>query len=172
MPRGVPPQPDTETVEPVPDGEPGELVLTTLTKPALPMLRYRTRDITRLERAPCDCGLTRVRILRVTGRNDDMPIIRGVNVYPSQNEAGVCRPGLSPHYRPVLDRHGALDNVRPEVEADPVVAPADCACLGQRRRAPLQVDDRRDRPRCRCSRQVLCRGRRARRCGCGCGCGI
>jgi acyl-CoA synthetase (AMP-forming)/AMP-acid ligase II len=78
----------------VPEGEPGELVITTLTKQALPMLRYRTRDITRLDHSPCACGRTHVRILRVTGRNDDMLIIRGVNVYPSQIESVlVGRPG-------------------------------------------------------------------------------
>jgi phenylacetate-CoA ligase len=116
---------DPETGAPVPEGEPGELVITTLTKQALPMLRYRTRDITRLTRSPCDCGRTHVRILRVTGRNDDMLIIRGVNVYPSQIEAVlVGRPGLSPHYQLVLERHGALDHVRLEVEALPS-APAD-----------------------------------------------
>jgi phenylacetate-CoA ligase len=110
---------------PVPDGAPGELVITTLSKQALPMLRYRTRDITRLERTPCSCGRTHVRILRVTGRNDDMMIIRGVNVYPSQIESVlVGRPGVAPHYQLVLQRHGALDSVRLEVEALPSVPAA------------------------------------------------
>ena len=116
---------DPDTGEPVPEGEPGELVITTLTKQALPMLRYRTRDITRLTREPCACGRTHVRILRVTGRNDDMLIIRGVNVYPSQIEAVlVGRPGLAPHYQLVLERHGALDSVRLEIEALPSVPEA------------------------------------------------
>ena len=78
---------DPKTLEPVPAGEPGELVITTLTKEALPMVRYRSRDITRLNHEPCACGRTHVRIMRVTGRDDDMMIIRGVNVYPSQVEA-------------------------------------------------------------------------------------
>ncbi len=117
---------DPDTGAPVPEGEPGELVITTLTKQALPMLRYRTRDITRLEHAPCACGRTHVRILRVTGRNDDMLIIRGVNVYPSQIEAVlVGRPGVAPHYQLVLERQGALDQVRLEIEAQPSVQPGD-----------------------------------------------
>ena len=106
----------------MPEGEAGELVITTLTKQALPMLRYRTRDITRLPRAPCACGRTHARILRVTGRNDDMLIIRGVNVYPSQIEAVlVGRPGIAPHYQLVVERHGSLDHVALEVEAQPGV---------------------------------------------------
>ncbi len=123
---------DPDTGQAVPEGEPGELVITTLTKQALPMLRYRTRDITRLETAPCDCGRTHLRILRVTGRNDDMMIVRGVNVFPSQIESVlVGRPGLSPHYQLVLDRHGALDSVRLEIEAQPEVSTADYPRLAQ-----------------------------------------
>ncbi len=111
---------DPETGKPLPEGEAGELVITTLTKQALPMLRYRTRDITRLTTAPCDCGRTHVRILRITGRNDDMLIIRGVNVYPSQIEAVLIgRPHLAPHYQLVVERHGNLDQVAVEVEAEP-----------------------------------------------------
>ncbi len=109
---------DPETGRALPEGEAGELVITTLTKQALPMLRYRTRDITRLTSAPCDCGRTHVRILRITGRNDDMLIIRGVNVYPSQVEAVlVGRPKIAPHYQLVVTREGVLDHVRIEVEA-------------------------------------------------------
>jgi phenylacetate-CoA ligase len=100
-----------------PRGESGELVITTLTKQALPMIRYRTRDITRLSDEPCRCGRTHVRIMRVTGRDDDMMIIRGVNVYPSQVEAALLGlPGLSPHYQIVLTREGALDAMTIEVE--------------------------------------------------------
>jgi phenylacetate-CoA ligase len=110
---------DPETLEPLPQGETGELVITTLTKEALPMIRYRTRDITRLSDAPCACGRTHVRIMRVTGRNDDMLIIRGVNVYPSQVEAVlVGLPGLAPHYQIVLTKDGALDAMTVEVEPD------------------------------------------------------
>ncbi len=110
--------PDSRRV--LPDGEAGELVITTLTKQALPMLRYRTRDITRLTRAPCDCGRTHLRILRIAGRNDDMLIIRGVNVYPSQIEAVLIgRPAVAPHYQIVVQRRGSLDEVSIEVEALP-----------------------------------------------------
>ena len=111
---------DPETMQPKPMGEAGELVITTLTKEALPMLRYRTRDITRLSDEPCACGRSHVRILRVTGRNDDMLIIRGVNVYPSQVEAVLVGfPGLAPHYQLVLTRDGALDAMTVEVELAP-----------------------------------------------------
>ncbi|HYQ98624.1 MAG TPA: phenylacetate--CoA ligase [Casimicrobiaceae bacterium] len=113
---------DPDTGGPVPEGEAGELVITTLTKEALPMLRYRTRDITRITTAPCDCGRTHLRILRITGRNDDMLIIRGVNVYPSQIEAVlVGLPGIAPHYQLVVERRGSLDHVAVEVEAQPGV---------------------------------------------------
>jgi phenylacetate-CoA ligase len=114
---------DPQSGAPLPEGQAGELVITTLTKEALPMLRYRTRDITSLTTAPCDCGRTHVRILRVTGRNDDMLIIRGVNVYPSQIEAVLIgRPRIAPHYQLVVERRGSLDQVTLEVEASPGVA--------------------------------------------------
>ncbi len=109
---------DPKTLQPLPMGESGELVITTLTKEALPMVRYRTRDITRLNDEPCVCGRSHVRIMRVTGRDDDMLIIRGVNVFPSQLEAVlVGLPGLAPHYQIVLSRQGALDVMTVEVEA-------------------------------------------------------
>jgi phenylacetate-CoA ligase len=120
---------DPKTLEPLPNGEPGELVITTLSKEALPMIRYRTRDITTLVDEPCVCGRTHVRIMRVTGRDDDMLIIRGVNVFPSQIEACLVGfPGLAPHYQIVLTREGPLDAVTIEVElgAD---APSDQAYL-------------------------------------------
>ncbi len=123
---------DPKTLEPLREGEEGELVITTLTKEALPMVRYRTRDITRLERAPCTCGRTHVRIMRVTGRDDDMMIIRGVNVFPSQVEAVLVGfPGIAPHYQIVLSRQGALDAMTVEVEAAPG-APADDAFRRQK----------------------------------------
>ena len=116
---------DPDTGRQVPEGEPGELVITTLVKEALPMLRYRTRDITRLTTDPCDCGRTHVRILRITGRNDDMLIIRGVNVYPSQVEAVlVGLQDIAPHYQLVVERQGRLDHVTVETEAQPGVDPA------------------------------------------------
>src|SRR5947208_14673103 len=108
---------DPDTTEPLPLGEDGELVLTTLTKEALPMLRYRTRDITRLIEEPCACGRTHRRMMRVMGRSDDMLIIRGVNVYPSQIEAVLVGfPGLAPHYQIVLTREGPMDAMTVEVE--------------------------------------------------------
>ncbi len=111
---------DPETLQVLPMGATGELVITTLTKEAQPMIRYRTRDITRLSDETCACGRTHVRILRVTGRNDDMLIIRGVNVYPSQVEAVLVGfPGLAPHYQIVLTRDGALDAMTVEVELAP-----------------------------------------------------
>jgi phenylacetate-CoA ligase len=123
---------DPETLEPLPMGEAGELVITTLTKEALPMVRYRTRDITRLSDEPCVCGRTHVRIMRVTGRDDDMLIIRGVNVYPSQVEAVLVGfPGLAPHYQIVLTREGALDAMTIEVERLPGTPGDETACAGK-----------------------------------------
>ncbi len=119
---------DPETLEPAAEGDPGELVITTLTKEALPMVRYRSRDITTLTREPCACGRTHVRIMRVTGRDDDMLIIRGVNVFPSQIEAVlVGLPGIAPHYQLVLTREGALDAMTVEVEMAPGSPPDDAA---------------------------------------------
>ena len=115
---------DPESNAPVPEGHAGELVITTLTKEALPMLRYRTRDITRVTRAPCDCGRTHLRILRITGRSDDMLIIRGVNVYPSQVEAVLIGAAhIAPHYQLVVERRGSLDHMTVEVEVRHGVGP-------------------------------------------------
>ena len=117
---------DSETGRQLPAGEAGELVITTLTKQALPMIRYRTRDITRLTTERCVCGRTHLRILRITGRNDDMLIIRGVNVYPSQIEAVLVGfAGIEPHYQLVVERQGALDHLRVEVEATAAMASDD-----------------------------------------------
>jgi phenylacetate-CoA ligase len=113
---------DPETGRAVREGQAGELVITTLTKEALPMLRYRTRDITKVTTAPCDCGRTHLRILRITGRNDDMLIIRGVNVYPSQVEAVLIGlPNVAPHYQLIVERRGSLDHLTVEAEAQPGV---------------------------------------------------
>ncbi len=121
---------DPETGAPLPDGQAGELVITTLAKEALPMLRYRTRDITRVTRETCDCGRTHVRILRVTGRSDDMLIIRGVNVYPTQIESVlVGRPGIAPQYQLVVTRHGHMDRLRIEIEALPGVPQANFGAM-------------------------------------------
>ena len=116
---------DPVTFEPVPPGVTGELVFTTLTKEALPLLRYRTRDLTTLITEPCRCGRTLLRIGRITGRTDDMLIIRGVNVYPSQIEHALLQvPDLEPHYLLVLKRETALDTLEVRVEARSAVAEA------------------------------------------------
>jgi len=99
---------DPETNERLPDGEMGELVLTCVTKEALPLLRYRTRDRTRLLREKCECGRTTARIDRLLGRTDDMIIVRGVNVFPSQIETVLLQVGeVEPHYQIVVDRNAA-----------------------------------------------------------------
>jgi phenylacetate-CoA ligase len=111
---------DPKTLEPVPDGEVGELVFTTLTKEALPVLRYRTRDLAALDRRPCPCGRTGVRMGRVVGRSDDMLIIRGVNVFPSQVEEALLRvEGTAPHYLIEISRPGTLDEAVVKVEVRP-----------------------------------------------------
>jgi phenylacetate-CoA ligase len=97
----------------------GELVFTTLTKVGFPLLRYRTRDLTELDSSPCACGRTSVRMRKCLARSDDMLIIRGVNLFPSQIEAVMLEiPGLAPHYRLIVDRVSNLDRLTLEVEAD------------------------------------------------------
>jgi phenylacetate-CoA ligase len=111
---------DPQTLEPVPDGEVGELVVTSLTKEALPVLRYRTRDLAALDRRPCPCGRTGVRMGRVVGRSDDMLILRGVNVFPSQVEEALLRvEGTAPHYLIEVSRPGTLDEAVVKVEVRP-----------------------------------------------------
>lgn len=111
---------DPETLEPLPDGHKGELVFTAITKEAMPIIRYRTRDIASLERAKCPCGRTTARMSRVVGRTDDMLIIRGVNVFPSQVEEALLRvEGAAPHYLIEVSRPGALDEVTVHVEIRP-----------------------------------------------------
>jgi phenylacetate-CoA ligase len=106
-----------ETLEPVKPGEIGEMVITTLTKEAFPMIRYRTRDLTRLIPGPCACGRTMNRMARVMGRTDDMLIIRGVNVFPQQIETVLFEvEGVAPHYQIIIDRKGALDETTVNVE--------------------------------------------------------
>ncbi len=109
-----------ETLEPVRDFEYGELVITALTRQAMPMIRYRTRDIASIEDSPCICGRTTKRMSRVIGRSDDMLIIRGVNVFPSQIEEALFRvEGTSPHYLIEVARPGTLDQVTVKVEVCP-----------------------------------------------------
>jgi len=111
---------DPDTLEPVPDGEPGELVITSMTREAMPVIRYRTRDIARIYTEPCPCGRTFRRMGRVIGRSDDMLIIRGVNVYPSQIEEALLQvEGSAPHYEIVLTRPKAMDEATVRVEIAP-----------------------------------------------------
>jgi len=113
---------DPVTFEPVPDGTTGELVLTGLTKEAVPLVRYRTRDLTTLDRSRCACGRTLARLGRITGRSDDMLIIRGVNVYPSQIEHALMQVRqVEPHYLLVVRREDALDTLEVRVEASAAV---------------------------------------------------
>jgi len=108
---------DPDTLESVPYGRQGELVLTTITKQGMPLLRYRTRDLTTLNPEPCSCGRTNLRMGKIAGRTDDMLIIRGVNVYPSQIEAILLEiEGVEPHYRIVIDRVAAMDELTIQVE--------------------------------------------------------
>ncbi len=108
---------DPVTLEPVPDGTEGELVFTTLSKQAMPAIRYRTRDITAIDTRPCACGRTVRRIRRISRRSDDMFIIRGVNVFPSQIETALMKTEAAlPHYQIVLTRKGGLDRMEVKVE--------------------------------------------------------
>jgi phenylacetate-CoA ligase len=109
---------DPETGDPLPDGQKGELVFTCLTKEGVPLIRYRTRDITMiLDEGPCPCGRTSRKIARLMGRTDDMLIIRGVNVFPSQVEDVLVRiEGVHPQYLIVVDRQGNLDTMEIKVE--------------------------------------------------------
>jgi phenylacetate-CoA ligase len=111
---------DPETLQPVEDGQRGEVVFTTLTKEGIPVIRYRTRDISRIIPGECSCGRTLRKMERVTGRSDDMIIVRGVNVFPSQIEqvlAGI--PGVAPHYQVILGKKGSMDTVEVHVEVAP-----------------------------------------------------
>lgn len=108
-----------DTLEPLPDGEIGELVFTTVSKEAMPLLRYRTRDLTRLHREKCDCGRTLVRMEKCLGRSDDMLIIRGVNVFPSQVESVLMEESVtSTHYQLIVRRENNLDTLEVQVEID------------------------------------------------------
>jgi phenylacetate-CoA ligase len=111
---------DPETGEALPEGSTGELVFTTLTKEGMPLIRFRTRDLTRLIYDKCQCGRTTVRMEKILGRSDDMLIIRGVNVFPSQVEAALVDvEEVSPHYMIVVDRINNLDTLEVQVEINP-----------------------------------------------------
>jgi len=115
---------DPQTGLPLPDGDVGELVFTTLTKEALPLLRYRTGDLASVTREPCVCGRTLARMSRVVGRTDDMLVIRGVNVFPSEIERVLLGiPGLQPHYQLVVERPDRLDELTVQVEGALDAAP-------------------------------------------------
>ena len=108
---------DPETLEPLPEGQVGELVITTLSRTAQPLIRYRTRDLSSLIYAPCECGRSFARMTKPVGRTDDMLIIRGVNVFPSQiEEVLMSIPEIEPHYQIVVDRKGYLDMVEVWIE--------------------------------------------------------
>ena len=111
---------DPETEQPVPDGQKGELVVTMLRKEAFPLVRYRIKDITHIISEPCKCGRTSVRLARFTGRTDDMLIIRGINVFPSQVEHTLMQiPEVGSQYMIIVDRVGALDTMTLQVEIKP-----------------------------------------------------
>lgn len=107
-----------ETLEPVGEGEIGELVITTLTKEGFPLIRYRTKDLTSINYDKCECGRTHARISKFTGRSDDMLVIRGVNVFPSQIEAALLDLGETPHYQIIVDRINNMDVFELLVEVD------------------------------------------------------
>ncbi|MBL8259800.1 MAG: phenylacetate--CoA ligase [Candidatus Competibacteraceae bacterium] len=134
---------DVDTGEPIPYGEAGEIVITSLTKEAFPVLRYRTRDVSVLDPAPCRCGRTHVRMKRVTGRTDDMLIIRGVNVFPSQVEAILMQTEtLSPFYQLEVSREGNLDLLTVNVEGSPpLVAQGEAAMARVAHKAQKDIKD-------------------------------
>ena len=107
---------DPDTLEPVPDGVYGELVFTCIGKQALPLCRYRTKDISALTHEKCECGRTLVRMLKPRGRTDDMLIIRGINVFPSQVEHVIIACGLEPNYQIIVERKNNLDAMTVRVE--------------------------------------------------------
>ena len=136
---------DPVTGEVLPDGEEGELVFTSLTKQAMPVIRYRTRDLTRL--LPGTAYPAFRRMQKVTGRTDDMMIVRGVNVFPTQVEEQILKvEGLTPHYLCVLTRPGTLDELTVQVEAHESVAEADREALGPGWPSTSRTTDRRHGP--------------------------
>lgn len=113
---------DTPTMKPLPFGEKGELVLTTLTREGMPVIRFRTRDITTLRQGRCKCGRTHVKMDRITGRSDDMLKVRGVIVFPSQIERALLKiEGLEPHYQIIITRPHQLDELEVQVETSPAL---------------------------------------------------
>jgi phenylacetate-CoA ligase len=133
---------DPRTGKPLPDGSEGELVFTTLSKQAMPMIRYRTRDITAIIPEPCPCGRTLRRMRRITRRSDDMVIIRGVNVFPSQIEAAFLTvEGTMPHYQIVLTRAHSLDEIEVQLEvAQEIYADKEVALPQTHRKVEKAID--------------------------------
>ena len=134
---------DVDTGQPIPYGEAGEIVITSLTKEAFPVIRYRTRDVSVLDPAPCRCGRTHVRMKRVTGRTDDMLIVRGVNVFPSQVEAILMQTEtLAPFYQLEISREGNLDLLTVNVEGSPpLVAQGEAAMTRVGQKAQKDIKD-------------------------------
>jgi phenylacetate-CoA ligase len=132
---------DPDSGEPVSAGGEGELVLTTLTKEALPLIRYRTGDLVSITLDPCECGRSTLRLTELRGRRDDMLIVRGVNVYPSQVEHVLLSvEGVAPHYRVIVERTGAMDELTLECEPAPGVDTADLAArVGEQLREHMGV---------------------------------
>lgn len=131
---------DLDTLQPLPYGESGELVITTLDKEAMPLIRYRTRDIASLNNTPCPCGRTSVKLNKITGRSDDMLIIRGVNVFPSQIESCLLKyDELSPHYHINIDRVNNLDTMEIVVELSPSYQATDIGTI-EKLRDKLRAD--------------------------------
>ena len=129
------------TGTPLPPGREGELVLTTLTKRAMPLIRYRTGDVTALEVSPCRCGRTSARMARIKGRSDDMLIVKGVNLYPSELERALLEvTALAPHYQLVVDRTGTLARLEVHVEPAPALA-AECGASFEHPAARAVRDD-------------------------------
>ncbi|MGN0436798.1 MAG: phenylacetate--CoA ligase family protein [Wujia sp.] len=123
-----------ETGEVLPEGEIGELVFTCITKKAFPLMRYRTRDLCRLSREKCSCGRTHVRMTKPMGRSDDMMVVKGVNVWPSQIEAVLLKQGFQANYQIVVDRIGANDTIEVQVELTPEMVEANDKTVEQRQK--------------------------------------
>ncbi|MCL4079645.1 phenylacetate--CoA ligase [Coriobacteriia bacterium Es71-Z0120] len=132
---------DPETGEPLDEGEEGELVITTLTKEAFPVLRYRTHDLTTIDTSPCVCGRTSARMRKVRARTDDMLIIRGVNVFPSQIEDALMQiEGVEPHYLIVVNRDGPMDDLEVRIEvAEAIFSDAMADLVGFTRRVAEKI---------------------------------
>jgi phenylacetate-CoA ligase len=114
---------DPRTLKPVPEGEEGELVFTTLTRESMPLIRYRTRDLASVYSDPCPCGRTHRRISRIRGRSDDMLIVKGVNIFPMQIETALMRfPEIGRNYQIILETRGHMDDLTIQAE---ILYPAD-----------------------------------------------